>query len=57
MGTSVSGDKVMGQEPPTTHDSRLVVPTWHHTYVGDEGDVSVEQPSHMLDILAKGKLV
>lgn len=52
---SVPGDKVMGQEPSTTHDPGLVVPTWHGTYVGDKGDVSAEQPSYILDILAKGK--
>ena len=45
----------MGQEPSTTHDPELVVPTWHSTYVGDEGDVSAEQPSYILDILAQGK--
>lgn len=56
LGTSVPGDKVRGQEPSTTHDAGLVVPTWHSTYVGgDEGDVSTEQPSYILDILAKGK--
>lgn len=49
---SVPGAKVMGQEPSTTHDPELVVPTWHGTSVGDEGDVSA---SHILDILAREK--
>lgn len=53
-GMSVPGDKVMGQEPSTTHHPGLVVPMWYGM-VGDEGDIPTEQPSHILDILAKGK--
>lgn len=49
---SVPGDKVRSQEPSTTHDPGLVVPTWHSTSVGDEGDVSA---SRVLDILAREK--
>lgn len=53
-GTSVPGEKVMGQEPSTTHRLGLAVPMWYGT-VGDEGDISNEQPSHILDNFAKGK--
>lgn len=44
----------MGQEPSTTHRLGLAVPMWYGT-VGDEGDISNEQPSHILDNFAKGK--
>lgn len=54
-GTSILGDKVMSQEPYTTHNPGLVVPMWHGACVGDEGDISAEQPSYILDTLAKGK--
>jgi len=48
---------VVGREPSTTRNPGLAVPMGHGTYVGVEGeeDVSTEQPSYILDILAKGK--